>query len=49
MHLSDWTGEWVDPSQIDEDLFYDLLQEHIKNSTIKKETKAITLDTEGTY
>ena len=49
MHLSDWTGEWVDPSQIDEDLFYELLQEHIKNSTIKKETKAITLDTEGTY
>ena len=50
MHLSDWTDhQGIDPLHIDEDLFYSLLQEHINNSTFQKETKAMTLDTEGTY
>lgn len=32
MHLSSWTNDWVDLDNIDEDLFYDMLQERIKNS-----------------
>ena len=40
MHLSAWTDKWVDPSNIDEDLFYQLLQEKIKTSKFKKETIA---------
>ena len=49
MHLSAWTDKWVDPSNIDEDLFYELLQEKIKTSKFKKETKEANLDTSGTY
>lgn len=49
MHLSAWTDKWVDPSNIDEDLFYQLLQEKIKNSKFRKETKEANLDTSGTY
>ena len=49
MHLSDWTGKPVDPMAIDEDLFYQLLQEKIQHSTFHKETKAQTLNTENTY
>ncbi len=49
MHLSAWTDKWVDPSNIDEDLFYQLLQEKIKTSKFKKETKEANLDTAGTY
>ncbi|MBR5586573.1 MAG: Gfo/Idh/MocA family oxidoreductase [Clostridia bacterium] len=37
MHLSAWTGEWVDVTNFPDDKFYDLLQEQIKNSTFKKE------------
>jgi len=37
MHLSAWTDGWVD-LPINEDLYYEKLQEHIKNSTIKKKT-----------
>ena len=50
MHLSDWTDHAaIDPQAIDEDLFFELLQKHIQESTFQKETKAMTLDTEGTY
>lgn len=49
MHLSDWTGQAVNPMEIDEDLFYELLQEKIRTSTFHKETRAKTLDTESTY
>lgn len=49
MHMSDWTGEAINPMEIDEDRFYALLQEKIANSTFKKETNAKTLDTENTY
>ena len=49
MHLSDWTGEAVNPMEIDEDRFYELLQEKIRTSTFKKETKAQTLDTANSY
>ena len=49
MHLSDWTGEAVNPLTIDEDRFYALLQEKIQNSTFHKEVTAKTLNTENTY
>lgn len=49
MHLSDWTGQWVDPNHLDEQLFYDLLSEKIRTSTFKKETQEATLNTSGTY
>lgn len=49
MHLSSWLDDWVE-LPIDEDLFYEKLQERIKNSTFKKETTgSVTLDVEGTY
>ncbi|WEG10947.1 Gfo/Idh/MocA family oxidoreductase [Pullulanibacillus sp. KACC 23026] len=48
MHLSAWTDEWVD-LPFDENLYYEKLQEKIKNSTFKKKITDITLDTSGTY
>lgn len=49
MHLSSWTDDWVE-LPIDEDLFYEMLQERIKNSTYKKKTSEnITLDVSGTH
>ncbi len=39
IHLSTWTDSTIDPSNIDEDLFYNILQEKIKNSTFKKTVK----------
>jgi hypothetical protein len=38
--LSSWLGKEVS-LPLDEDLFYNLLQEKIKNSTFKKEVKEI--------
>ncbi|SMF88679.1 Predicted dehydrogenase [Paenibacillus uliginis N3/975] len=38
MHLSSWTDDWVD-IPMDEDLYYELLQERIKNSTYQKTVK----------
>ncbi len=35
MHLSTWTDNWVE-LPIDEELYYELLQERIRNSTFKK-------------
>lgn len=49
MHLSAWTDSWVDPNNLDEDLFYNLLQEKIANSTQVKKTAEVTLDTNNTY
>ena len=49
MHLSYWTDSWVDPSNLDEDLYYDLLQEKIRQSDFVKKTSAVTLNTEGSY
>ena len=49
MHLSSWTDNWVD-LPINEDLFYEKLQERIKNSTFKKDTtEDKTLNVEGTH
>ncbi len=49
MHLSSWLDKAVDVKNLDEDLFYDMLQEKIKNSTHKKTTRKQHADTEGTY
>ncbi len=49
MHLSDWTGEMVDPNHIDGDLFKKMLDEKIASSKVKKEASGSTLDVAGTY
>lgn len=36
MHLSAWTNDWVDLDNINEDLFFDLLNEKIKTSSYVK-------------
>src|SRR5690625_2877055 len=49
MYLSTWLNKPID-LPIDEDLFYEKLQEQIKNSTFeKKQTSNQTLDVEGTF
>lgn len=49
MHLSAWTDNWVD-LPLDEELYYELLQEKIKNSTFKKEvSESTTIDVNGTF
>ena len=48
MHLSAWTDSWVD-LPIDEDLFYEKLQEQVKKSTIKKAGADRTMDVSGTF
>ncbi len=48
MHLSTWTDAWVD-LPIDEDLYYELLQERIRTSTFKKGGSDQTLDVTGTH
>lgn len=50
IHLSAWTDDWVELDNLDEDLYYNILQDKIKNSTFKKEVKADTvLDVKGTH
>ena len=47
--LSSWTDNWVD-IPVDEDLFWEHLQERIKNSTVKKEPgQGKTMDVKGTF
>lgn len=49
MHLSAWTDNWVE-LPIDEDLYYEKLQEQIKNSKfVKKEVKSKAVNLNGTY
>ncbi len=49
MHYSGWTGKTVDLKNFPHDEFYDLLQEKIKSSKMKKQSIQILADTEGTY
>lgn len=50
MHLSAWTNDWVELDKLDEDLYYNLLQERIKTSNyVKPAAKARTLDVRGTH
>ncbi|WJH35210.1 Gfo/Idh/MocA family oxidoreductase [Paenibacillus sp. CC-CFT747] len=48
MHLSAWTDDWVN-LPIDEDQYYSMLQERIRNSTMKKEGGSRTLNVGGTH
>ena len=48
MHLSAWTDAWVN-IPVDEDLYYDTLQEKIKSSTFEKASAGKTLDVKGTF
>jgi predicted dehydrogenase len=48
MHLSAWTDSWID-IPVNEDLFYEKLQEKIQNSTYKKSMESRTLDVKGTF
>ncbi|MCR2821539.1 Gfo/Idh/MocA family protein [Lederbergia panacisoli] len=49
VYLSSWMDDWVD-MPIDEDLFYEKLQEKIKQSTFNKAAaKDLTLDVSGTH
>ena len=48
MHLSAWTDSWVE-LPIDEELYLSQLQEKIKNSSHKKNSKSRTLDVDGTF
>lgn len=49
MHLSAWTGKWAD-IPVNEDLYYELLQERVKKSVFKKKTEGSkVLDVSGTY
>lgn len=48
MHLSAWTDSWVD-IPVDEELFYEKLQEQIRASTFRKEIGNRVMDTKGTF
>lgn len=48
MHLSAWTDSWID-LPLDEELFYEKLQERIANSTFQKSVGNTTLDVKGTF
>ena len=48
MHLSAWTDDWVD-IPVDENLFYEKLQEKVKTSTFKKTAGSSTLNVDGTF
>lgn len=50
IHMSAWTDDWVDVDNLDEDKFYEMLNDKIKNSTFKKKSSGNTiLDVRGTH
>jgi predicted dehydrogenase len=48
MHLSTWLDDWVE-LPLDEELYYEKLQEQIQNSTFKKEIGTAVLDVAGSH
>lgn len=42
IHFSAWTDSWVELDSLDEDLYYNMLSDKIKNSTFKKTTVKAT-------
>ena len=42
IHLSAWTDSWVELDSLDEDLYYNILSDKIKNSAFKKTTVKAT-------
>lgn len=49
MHLSAWTGQWIDLETMDEQLFVNLLEERIAGSTFQKKISAQVLDPSATF
>lgn len=48
MYLSSWQDDWVS-LPLDEDLFYDLLEERRKRSQVKKQVNQQTVDVSGSF
>jgi len=48
MHLSAWTDSWVE-LPLNDELYYEKLQEKIANSTFKKPETSVTLNVKGTH
>jgi hypothetical protein len=49
MLLSTWLDDWVN-IPVDEDLYYEKLQERIKQSTVNKDpSESQTLEVDGTF
>jgi predicted dehydrogenase len=48
MHLSAWTDSWAD-LPVNEDLYYDLLQQRIRSSAGKKANRDMNLEVKGTF
>lgn len=48
MQLSTWLDDWVE-FPLNEDLYYEHLQDKIKHSTVKKDSNNVALNVEGTY
>jgi len=48
MHLSAWTDSWVE-LPLNDELYYEKLQEKIANSTFKKPESSVTLNVKGTH
>ena len=42
IHMSAWTGETIEVAKLDEDKYYEILQDKIKNSTYKKNVREVT-------
>ena len=49
LHLSAWTDDWVDLATLDEDKFYNILQDKIRNSKFVKAENDIVLNVHGTH
>lgn len=49
IHMSAWTGETVDVKNFDDERFYNLLCEKIKNSTVVKKESQVVVDNSSTY
>ncbi len=49
LHLSAWTDDWVELETLDQDRFYEILQQKIKQSTFVKAENDQVLDVGGTH
>lgn len=49
IHYSAWTGGWADVKNFPHDEFYNMLQDKIANSTVVKEARQVTADTDDSY
>ncbi|MNJ43593.1 putative oxidoreductase YdgJ [compost metagenome] len=49
IHYSTWTDDWAELDRFDHEHFYELLQERIKSSTVKKNVVQKVVDVSGTH